>query len=115
MSRSGSDRASYPSMESAMSGTIESAASRATGPTRTSWQGERMSVEEFLALPDDGVHRELIRGCVRELGMTARDRFHSRIEANITYYLVDWLKKLPKPRGEVVCGEAGFRLKGTRD
>ena len=54
-----------------------------------------MSVEEFLALPDDGIHRELIRGTVREFKsdaeepirgprMTVRNRFHSQIEANAT-------------------------------
>jgi Uma2 family endonuclease len=83
-----------------------------------------MSVAEFLALPEDGVHRELIRGKVREerdglppgergRPMTVRNRFHSRIEARICYFLVDWLVKRPEPRGEVVCGEAGFQLRGT--
>jgi hypothetical protein len=38
--------------------------------TRASWHVVRMFAEEFLTLPDDGVHRELIRGKVRELGMT---------------------------------------------
>jgi hypothetical protein len=33
---------------------------------RTTWQGVEMSVEEFLALPADGIHRELIKGKVRE-------------------------------------------------
>jgi Uma2 family endonuclease len=83
-----------------------------------------MSVEEFLALPEDRVHRELIRGKVREernilplddrgRPMTIRNRLHSRIEARICYFLVDWLEKQPPPRGDVVCGEAGFRLRGT--
>ena len=35
-------------------------------PPRTSWQGIEMSAEEFLALPEDGIHRELVRGRVRE-------------------------------------------------
>ncbi len=26
---------------------------------RASWQGVEMSAQEFLALPDDGIHREL--------------------------------------------------------
>ena len=42
-----------------------------------------LTVEEFLALPDNGVHRELIHGRVREMGMTVRNRFHSRIEASV--------------------------------
>jgi Uma2 family endonuclease len=74
-----------------------------------------MTIDEFLALPENGVHRELIQGRVRELGMTVRNRFHSRIEASVVYNLVKWLREQPEPRGEVVCGEAGFRLKGTKE
>jgi Uma2 family endonuclease len=100
--------------------------STAIEQARTSWHGVKMSVEQFLALPDDGIHRELIKGTVREDrdgmpaderggAMTVRNRFHSRIEAKVSYLLVDWLEKQPGPRGEVVCGEAGFRLSGTDD
>jgi Uma2 family endonuclease len=100
--------------------------STAVDRPRESWHGVEMSVEEFLALPEDGVHRELIKGRVREerdlvpleqrgQSVTVRNRFHSRIEARICYFLVDWLEKQPAPRGDVVCGEAGFRLRGTED
>jgi Uma2 family endonuclease len=74
-----------------------------------------MTAEEFLALPENGVHRELIRGRIRELGMTVRNRFHSRVEARIVQKLLNWLDLQPEPRGEVVCGEAGFRLKGIKE
>jgi Uma2 family endonuclease len=74
-----------------------------------------MTVEEFLALPDNGVHRELIQGRVREMGMKVRNRFHSRVEARVVQRLLNWLDQQPQPRGEVVCGEAGFRLKGTKE
>ena len=74
-----------------------------------------MTVEEFLALPENGVHRELIQGRVREMGMTVRNRFHSRIEASVVYHLVKWLKEQAQPCGQVVCGEAGFRLQGTKE
>jgi Uma2 family endonuclease len=74
-----------------------------------------MTVEEFLALPEDGVSRELIRGEVRERGMTIRNRFHSRVEANIAKLLGVWLETRPEPRGQIVSGEAGFRLRGTPD
>ena len=40
-----------------------------------------MSLAEFLALPDDGIHRELIEGRVWEEGMTYRNRFHAVVEA----------------------------------
>jgi len=74
-----------------------------------------VTIEEFLALPDNGVQRELIQGRIRELGMTVRNRFHSRIEAAVAFTLVGWLRVQPPPRGEVVCGEAGFRPKGTKE
>ena len=40
--------------------------STAVDRPRESWHGVEMSIEEFLALPEDGVHRELIKGTVRE-------------------------------------------------
>lgn len=70
----------------------------------------RMTVEEFLALPDDGVERMLINGVVRELGMTVRRWQHAAVQVNIAYLLRDWVKARPFPRGRVVDGEAGFRL-----
>ncbi len=79
-----------------------------------------MTLEEFLALPDDGVHRELIRGEVREypdpeesgqLKMTIRNPFHSEAETCLAQVLKNWLDRQPKPRGKIVSGEAAFRLK----
>jgi hypothetical protein len=46
-----------------------------------------MTFEEFLALPDDGVRRELIRGELRERGMTIRNRHHSRTMSTIAKVL----------------------------
>lgn len=69
-----------------------------------------MSVEEFLALPDDGTERMLIRGELWERDMTRRNRFHSRIEARVAYLLVGWLEAQPTPRGQVYSGEAGCQL-----
>ena len=91
---------------------------------RVSWQGVEMTAQEFLALPDDGIHRELVRGRVREdreqcegesrgSGMTVRNRFHSRIVIRAGQVLANWMDLQPAPRGEVVGGEAGFPLKGT--
>ncbi len=74
-----------------------------------------MSVEEFLALPDDGMVRELIRGELRERGMTIRNRFHCRVEALIARHLGNWLESRAEPRGEILSGEVGFRLRGRRD
>jgi hypothetical protein len=85
-----------------------------------------MSVQEFLALPDDGIHRELIHGRVREdrelwaggkrgTEATVLNRFHNRIVIRVGQLLANWMDLQPKPRGEVVGGEARFWLRGTRE
>ncbi|MDB5352758.1 MAG: hypothetical protein JWN86_4005 [Planctomycetota bacterium] len=73
-----------------------------------------MTVEEFLALPDDGVHRELIEGEIKEFGMTTRNADHSEVEANFVFELKLWLATRPEPRGKISCGEVGFHLDGTK-
>ncbi len=80
----------------------------------TAAEPRRMTVEEFLALPDeDGIERELIRGEVREYDtVTRRNRRHSRAIGKIDYVLGLWLDGQPEPRGEVLSGEAGIRLPG---
>jgi Uma2 family endonuclease len=70
---------------------------------------------DLLAMPDDGVERWLIRGQLwekpsREKAMTVRNRFHSRILANLLFLLKGWLGGQPVPRGQVLGGEAGIRL-----
>jgi Uma2 family endonuclease len=73
-----------------------------------------MTAEEFLALPDDGAERWLIRGELREKrdsDMTRRNKPHSITEGRVTGHLFRWLWAQPEPRGEVVCGEAGFLLR----
>jgi Uma2 family endonuclease len=69
-----------------------------------------MTVEAMLALPDDGMERELIRGKLREKPATPRNRNHSAVEARVTWCLGNWIDTQPEPRGEVVSGDAGFRL-----
>ena len=71
-----------------------------------------MTVDEFLALPDDGIDRDLINGRIREYGKstTRRNFGHTRAEANIARILGNWLATQPEPRGVVVSGEAGVRL-----
>ncbi|MBY0524306.1 MAG: Uma2 family endonuclease [Gemmataceae bacterium] len=81
----------------------------------------RMTAEEFLALPDDpGVERWLSRGRLRERRhgdktMTYRNRFHSRIEAQIVHLLKTWLDGQAPPRGAVLSGEAGCILQRNPD
>jgi Uma2 family endonuclease len=72
-----------------------------------------LTAEALLAMPDDGVDRYLIRGELRERPMTRRNRKHARVEARIATLLNTWLDTQAEPRGEILSGEAGFRL--TRD
>ena len=74
-----------------------------------------MTTEEMLALPEDSIDRELIRGELRERPMTKRNRWHSRSTIRLGYLLEEWLERQPEPRGEVVGGEAGFRLRRDPD
>ena len=74
-----------------------------------------MTTEEMLALPDNGVERELFHGQLREKPVTKRNRWHSRSTVRLGHLLEEWLERQPEPRGEVVGGEAGFRLRRNPD
>ena len=74
-----------------------------------------LTTEELLALPRNGVERWLIRGLLREQPMTVRNRWHSRIMARVAQVLNNWLDQQPEPRGSVLSGEAGCRLRRTPD
>jgi Uma2 family endonuclease len=74
-----------------------------------------MTTEELLALPTNGVERWLIRGQLREKPMTVRNRWHSRIMIRVGYLLESWLERQPEPRGSVLGGEAGVRLRRNPD
>jgi len=82
-----------------------------------------MTAEELMALHDDGIHREIVNGVLierpaerlfglpGERPITLRNRVHCRIEARIATVLNTWLDNRPRPCGEIICGEVGFRLK----
>ena len=73
-----------------------------------------MTEEEFLALPeDDGVHRELIRGELRERPLTTRSFAHSIVICSLSYLLNSWVRRQPEPRGCVIGGEARVRLRAN--
>ncbi len=74
-----------------------------------------MTTEELLALPEDGIDRELFRGVLREKEMTRRNRLHARTEARLAYLLESWLDAQPEPRGQVFSGEAGCILQRDPD
>jgi Uma2 family endonuclease len=69
-----------------------------------------MTTEELLALPEDGMERELIRGQLKEREMTRRNPTHSSVEACTAKIFGIWSDSRPKPRGLVLSGEAGFRI-----
>jgi Uma2 family endonuclease len=79
-----------------------------------------ITVDEFLALPDDGKERWLINGVVHEferenpgVDMTVRNWLHSVVLSNFVQQLRNWVDLQPFPRGTVVSGEAGFRLEDS--
>jgi len=74
-----------------------------------------MTTEELLALPEDGKDRWLLGGVLWERDITKRNRFHSRAMARISALLDNWSMAQPEPRGEVVSGEAGFRIRRNPD
>lgn len=74
-----------------------------------------MTTEDLLSLPEDGMDRWLLRGELREKPMTVRNRVHSRILIRVGRFLDAWNDDQPEPRGEVLGGEAGFRLQRNPD
>lgn len=74
-----------------------------------------MTTEELLALPENGMDRWLIAGELRERPMTTRNRFHSYTMTRMAQELANWLDKQPEPRGQVLTGDAGVRLRRNPD
>ena len=81
---------------------------------------EKLTTEDLLAMPDDGVERWLIRGELREKAsefpeatMTVRNRYHCEATSFVAASLVNWIRTRPKPRGKVYSGEAGVKLQGV--
>jgi Uma2 family endonuclease len=74
-----------------------------------------MTTEELLALPENGIDRELIRGQLKEKPMTYRNRFHTRAVTRIAHELERWLEQRSEPRGEIHTGEVGCILRRDPD
>lgn len=74
-----------------------------------------VTTEEMLAFPSIDVERWLIQGQSRENPVTVRNRWHSRIMVRVAYLLEAWSMQQPEPRGSVLCGEAGCRLRRDPD
>lgn len=78
----------------------------------------KMTTEELLAMPDDGVERWLIRGELREnteVDMNRRNPDHSGVMTSLALILGNWLRKQPTPRGRILTGDAAFRLRPDSD
>src|SRR5437762_3389664 len=67
---------------------------------------ERMTTEELLALPENGMERWLIAGELREKPMIKRNRVHSSTRVCTATELEIWRRRQPEPRGQVLGGEA---------
>jgi Uma2 family endonuclease len=74
-----------------------------------------MTTEELLALPDDGVRRELIRGELRENPVSYRSPQHAHSVSCTCRHLGNWAELLPPPRGQVLTGDVGFRIRRNPD
>jgi Uma2 family endonuclease len=74
----------------------------------------KMTAEELLAMPDDGVERWLIRGELREnleSDMNRRSPDHGRTTVSVGAALKNWVRSQPVPRGNVYGGDTIFRLR----
>ncbi len=69
-----------------------------------------MTLHEFLALPDNGMERELIRGELKEKPMTFRNKEHATIVMTLGYQLLLWRNAQSPVQGLVSGGEAGCLL-----
>ena len=71
----------------------------------------KMTLEEFMNLPDDGVERRLRYGYLIEGGnVSRRARVHAACTAAVTVSLGIWHRAHPELGGEVANGDAGFLL-----
>jgi Uma2 family endonuclease len=71
----------------------------------------KVTAEDLLAMPDDGIERWIRNGELREGGMTIRNQFHSETLTFLVFVLQSWLQTQTRPRGRILCGEAGVRLR----
>ena len=70
-----------------------------------------MTAGELLAMPDDGIRRELVAGELRE--MTPAGWQHGRVAGNIAGELRAYIR--PLRLGEMVTAEASYRLSADPD
>ena len=70
-----------------------------------------VTTDDLLAMPeDDGVERELIRGCLIEHPLTAKTPESRRVSANLVYLLHRWLAVQRDRKWRVLGTEPLIRL-----
>jgi Uma2 family endonuclease len=74
-----------------------------------------MTIQELLAMPEDGLERELIRGQLKERPMTYRNRFHSQVVARIAALLTPWNDQSSGTHDQVHAGDVGCILRRDPD
>ena len=74
----------------------------------TATHSPKMRIEEFLALPEDGVDRELIAGEVRERGPSIHGMLHASCLAELAFLIGNWSHANPSSGVEVLAGQPGF-------
>ncbi len=74
----------------------------------TATHSPKMTIEEFLALPEDGVDRELIAGEVRERGPSIHGMLHASCLAKLAYLIGNWSHANPSSGVDVLAGQPGF-------
>ncbi|MFK7736679.1 MAG: Uma2 family endonuclease [Pirellulaceae bacterium] len=74
-----------------------------------------MTTADLLAIPEDGIERELIQGRLKEREMTRRNRLHAATEATIAKLLGIWLDTNAAPKAAVLPGEVGTILASAPD
>ena len=74
------------------------------------------TAEQLADLPDDdGIEREIVDGRLLEYPMSERGYSHGRLTIRIGQILLNWLNQQPEPRGDVLGGDAAFRLRRNPD
>ncbi len=71
----------------------------------------RYTVADLLAMADDGIERWVVNGEIEEVGVTQRNKHHSRIECRVGGLIDAWVAAQPEPRGAVYSGEVGVVLR----
>jgi Uma2 family endonuclease len=74
-----------------------------------------VTTADLLAIPEDGIERELIQGRLKERDITRRNRLHAATEAIIAKLLGVWLESSESPAAAVLSGEVGTILASDPD